>query len=67
MEIWQNLEKKRITDHDFPPPFVNWNWRKNHDKAIEEVNEQVRRVTEVGNFKRCCPMRRVCDAINSGL
>ena len=19
--IWQNLEKKRVTDHDFPPPF----------------------------------------------
>ena len=19
-EIWQNLEKKRNTDHDFPPP-----------------------------------------------
>ena len=22
MEIWQNLEKKRNTDHDFPPPFM---------------------------------------------
>ena len=22
MEIWQNLEKKRNTDHDFPPPFL---------------------------------------------
>ena len=22
MEIWQNLEKKRVTDHEFPPPFI---------------------------------------------
>ena len=22
MEIWQNLEEKRVTDHDFPPPFL---------------------------------------------
>ena len=23
-EIWQNLEKNRITDHDFPPSFVKY-------------------------------------------
>ena len=22
VEIWQNLEKKRVTDHDFPPPLL---------------------------------------------
>ena len=22
VEFWQNLEKKRITDHDFPPPNI---------------------------------------------
>ena len=22
VEFWQNLEKKRVTDHDFPPPFI---------------------------------------------
>ena len=21
-EIWQNLEKKHVTDRDFPPPFI---------------------------------------------
>ena len=22
VEFWQNLLKKRVTDHDFPPPFM---------------------------------------------
>ena len=22
VKFWQNLEKKRITDHDFPPPSI---------------------------------------------
>ena len=26
MEIWQNLEQKRNTDHDFPPTFM---WAEN--------------------------------------
>ena len=29
MEIWQNLEIKRNTDHDFPPPFM-WAENKKH-------------------------------------
>ena len=24
VEFWQNLEKKRNTDHDFPPLFVKY-------------------------------------------
>ena len=23
MEIWQNLEKQKDTDYDFPPPYTN--------------------------------------------
>ena len=26
VELWQNLKKKRVTDHDFPPPFM---WAEN--------------------------------------
>ena len=36
MEIWQNLEKKRNTDHDFPPPFM---WaEKENIKRIDSLN-----------------------------
>ena len=28
VEFWQNLGKKRVTDHDFPPPFM---WAENNN------------------------------------
>ena len=36
-EFWQNLGKKRITDHDFPPPFVKCGVGK--QKISEEINQ----------------------------
>ena len=32
MEIWQNLEKKRNTDHDFPLPFM---WVENNNLELK--------------------------------
>ena len=28
VDFWQNLLKKRVTDHDFPPPFM---WAENNN------------------------------------
>ena len=44
-----------------------WKWEEKHDKAIQKVNEKVKQVTEVGHFKRSCPIRIICDASKLGL
>ena len=40
---------------------------KKHDKAIQKINQKVKQVTEVGHFKRSCPIRIICDASKLGL
>ena len=44
-----------------------WEWEEKHDKAIQKINEKLKQVTEVGHFKRSCPIRIICDASNLGL
>ena len=44
-----------------------WNWEEKHEKAFKEINEQVKRVTEVGHFKKSENIRIVCDASKAGL
>ena len=44
-----------------------WKWEEKHDKAIQKLNEKVKQVTEVGHFKRSCPIRIICDASKLGL
>ena len=44
-----------------------WKWEEKHDKAIQKINEKVKQVTEVGHFKRSCPIRIICDASKLGL
>ena len=36
-------------------------------KAFKEINEQVKRVTEVGHFKKSENIRIICDASKAGL
>ena len=44
MEIWPNLEKKRNTDHDFPPPFMR---AENNKMLVMDYNLmlQISRIT----------------------
>ena len=44
-----------------------WKWEEKHDKAIQKINQKVKQVTEVGHFKRSCPIRIICDASKLGL
>ena len=44
-----------------------WKWEEKHDKAIQKINEIVKRVSEVGHFKRSSPIRIICDASKLGL
>ena len=44
-----------------------WSWNETHDKAFEEINKQVKRVAEVGHFKKSRKIRIICDASKAGL
>ena len=39
-----------------------WNWEEKHDKAIQKINEKVKQVAEVGQFKRSSTIRIISDA-----
>ena len=56
--------------HELRPLFEKdqpWNWEEKHDKAFQKIIEKVKQVTEVGLFKRSCPIRIICDASKSEL
>ena len=44
-----------------------WTWEEKHDQEIQKINEKVKQVAEVGEFKISCPIRINCDANKSGL
>ena len=44
-----------------------WKWEETHDKAFNEINKQVQKITEVGHFKRSSPITITCDASKAGL
>ena len=44
-----------------------WCWTESHDKAFEEINKQVKKLTEVGHFKKSGKIRIICDASKAGL
>ena len=42
VDLWQNLKKKRITDHDFPPPLKMWGRKIKKWKGTKlTINEQL--------------------------
>ena len=46
---------------------TNWEWKNEQEKAFEQVNNEIKKVTELNHFKRDCPLRIICDASKSGL
>ena len=36
-------------------------------KTFEQVNNEIKKVTELNHFKRDCPLSIICDASKSGL
>ena len=46
---------------------TNWEWNKEHEKAFEQINNEIKTVTNLNHFKRDCPLRIICDASKTGL
>ena len=46
---------------------TNWEWKNEQEKAFEQVNNEIKKVTELNQFKRDCPLRIICDGSKSGL
>ena len=46
---------------------TNWEWKNEQEKAFEQVNNEIKKVTELNHFKRDRPIRIICDASKSGL
>ena len=44
-----------------------WEWKNEQEKAFEQVNNEIKKVTELNHFKRDCLLRIICDASKSGL
>ena len=46
---------------------ADWKWTEKHEKAFKEVNEKVKKITELPHFKRQNKLRIICDASKKGL
>ena len=46
---------------------TNWEWKNEQEKAFEQVNNEIKKVTELNHFKRDRRIRIICDASKSGL
>ena len=46
---------------------TNLEWKNEQEKAFEQVNNEIKKGTELNHFKRDCPLRIICDASKSGL
>ena len=44
-----------------------WKWAEEHEKAFKRVNDEVKKVAELTNFKRNKPLRIICDASKQSL
>ena len=44
-----------------------WCWNENHEQAFNELNIQVKGVTEVGHFEKSEKIRIICDTSKTGL
>ena len=46
---------------------TNWEWKNEQEKAFEQVNNEIKKVTALNHFKRTCPLRIICDDSKAGL
>ena len=46
---------------------TTWEWKNEQEKVFKQVNNEIKKVTELNHFKRDCPLRIICDASKSGL
>ena len=52
---------------DILKKYADWKWTETHEKAFKEVNEKVKKITELKHFKRQNKFRILCDANRKGL
>ena len=46
---------------------ADWIWEDEHDKAFNEINNEIKRVVKLSHFKRNNESRIICDASKQGL
>ena len=46
---------------------TKWEWKDEHDRAFEEKESTIQRITVIQHFKMHNPLRIVCDASKEGL